>query len=367
MQEQNKINCHAESKFSEGRRVSVANPARKLWQNHVFDTTRIISSISASSHRQVVTLPETKSDHGETSPVARFRNKFGMTFDFCRLMRGCRDKQKSRLGFHPNNIDLRRVEPSHVGCNLLHQKSKNVGCAHLRTAKNFAGRRKVAFTLAEVLITLGIIGVVAALTLPILMGNYKKIEYGSKLKKFNSTMQQAILMSEQDNGAAGEWTKDGGIEGDIKDEEGNADYKANAQVTEKFINTYLKPYIKIISINSLSKGEYGSQFGESYMVFEDGSYLYLHNGNCVDFLYDVNGPKLPNVIGRDIFHYLLCPNEKCSAHTWYTGKCGKFTFNGMKSANREQALEKCKNNARLCTELLEMDAYEFKKDYPYKL
>lgn len=30
------------------------------------------------------------------------------------------------------------------------------------------------FTLAEVLITLGIIGVVAALTLPILIGNYKK-------------------------------------------------------------------------------------------------------------------------------------------------------------------------------------------------
>lgn len=33
---------------------------------------------------------------------------------------------------------------------------------------------KKSFTLAEVLITLGIIGVVAAMTLPSLIGNYKK-------------------------------------------------------------------------------------------------------------------------------------------------------------------------------------------------
>ena len=47
-----------------------------------------------------------------------------------------------RLGFHPNNVDFRRVK-----------------------------QKKVAFTLAEVLITLGIIGVVAALTLPALLTN----------------------------------------------------------------------------------------------------------------------------------------------------------------------------------------------------
>ncbi len=47
-----------------------------------------------------------------------------------------------------------------------------VGCAHLRTAKNRIDKqKKAAFTLAEVLITLGIIGVVAALTLPALLTN----------------------------------------------------------------------------------------------------------------------------------------------------------------------------------------------------
>ena len=42
---------------------------------------------------------------------------------------------------------------------------------------------KRGFTLAEVLITLGIIGVVAALTLPSLIDNYKKQEYVARLPK----------------------------------------------------------------------------------------------------------------------------------------------------------------------------------------
>lgn len=43
--------------------------------------------------------------------------------------------------------------------------------------------RKTAFTLAEVLITLGIIGVVAALTLPSLIQSYREKETVAKLKK----------------------------------------------------------------------------------------------------------------------------------------------------------------------------------------
>lgn len=42
---------------------------------------------------------------------------------------------------------------------------------------------KNAFTLAEVLITLGIIGVVAAMTLPTLIANYQKQVYANGLKK----------------------------------------------------------------------------------------------------------------------------------------------------------------------------------------
>ena len=54
------------------------------------------------------------------------------------------------------------------------------------------GLQKKAFTLAEVLITLGIIGVVAAMTLPTLVGEYQKKQTATQLKKFYSIMQQAI-------------------------------------------------------------------------------------------------------------------------------------------------------------------------------
>ena len=51
---------------------------------------------------------------------------------------------------------------------------------------------KQAFTLAEVLITLGIIGVVAALTIPTLIGNYQKKEVPVKLQKMYNTLWGAI-------------------------------------------------------------------------------------------------------------------------------------------------------------------------------
>ena len=90
--------------------------------------------------------------------------------------------------------------------------------------------KKLAFTLAEVLITLGIIGVVAALTLPALISNYKKQETTARLKKFYSTMSQAIILSENDNGSSKEWTKAYYL--DLDDD-------SNKSLTLNYFNTYL--------------------------------------------------------------------------------------------------------------------------------
>ena len=57
-----------------------------------------------------------------------------------------------------------------------------------------------AFTLAEVLITLGIIGIVAAMTLPTVINNYKKQVIASKLAKFYSVMNQALARSKAEKG-----------------------------------------------------------------------------------------------------------------------------------------------------------------------
>jgi len=222
------------------------------------------------------------------------------------------------------------------------------------------------FTLAEVLITLGIIGVVAALTIPSLMQNYKKHQATTKLKRFYSTMQQAIRLSEEDNGEAGSWTKES--LGDLKDDDGNVDYDANKKEVEQYVNQYLRPYIKIADFQLLTNSNDTETYkGEAYMVFLDGSWVYLHNGNCVDFYYDLNGPNGPNKYGSDIFNFLLCPAQLCEKHKGYPLKCGEFAPAGKPSANRQAALNKCKNKAKECSELLRMDGFNFNNDYPYKL
>jgi len=55
-------------------------------------------------------------------------------------------------------------------------------------------KKKVAFTLAEILITLGIIGVVAAMTIPTLIANTNGAKFRSQFKKSISTLNQAGLM-----------------------------------------------------------------------------------------------------------------------------------------------------------------------------
>jgi prepilin-type N-terminal cleavage/methylation domain-containing protein len=61
--------------------------------------------------------------------------------------------------------------------------------------KTFLGIRK-GFTLAEVLITLGIIGVVAAMTIPTLIQNTNSVRFATQFKKTVSTLSQAALMSQ---------------------------------------------------------------------------------------------------------------------------------------------------------------------------
>lgn len=66
---------------------------------------------------------------------------------------------------------------------------KNIFCRLLK--KKYS--RKIAFTLAEVLVTLGIIGVVAAITMPTLIDNHQKKVAATRLEKFYSMMSQAYI------------------------------------------------------------------------------------------------------------------------------------------------------------------------------
>ncbi len=56
--------------------------------------------------------------------------------------------------------------------------------------------KRKAFTLAEVLITLGVIGIVAAMTIPVLFSNINNAKFRNQYKKAISTLNQAGLMAQ---------------------------------------------------------------------------------------------------------------------------------------------------------------------------
>ena len=125
--------------------------------------------------------------------------------------------------------------------------------------------------------------------------------------------------------------------------------------TEKFFNKYLKPYIIYLKTEKDSKTKLFK------FKLNDGSTVMLRNGSCTDFIFDYNGEKKPNVTGRDIYRFLLCP----SGEKGRPG--GKFiTYRYDADNTREKKLLRCKSSPIYCSSLLEYDDWEFKNDYPFK-
>lgn len=202
-------------------------------------------------------------------------------------------------------------------------------------------KKSLAFTLAEVLLTMTIIGVVAAMTIPTLHYQRVKKEYTTKLKNFYSRMDNAILDMETDYGSFRDLRKpDKGKEYD-------------------WYMKYIDPYV-------------GHQYvkGGNKVFYSDGSLLTdFYSGGCLDVVYDVNGLKGPNRAGYDRFRFLFCFGN-AERLGWFGNEnifFGTYGSEGVAAgASRDSMLQSCKNNSSRCTRLLQNDQWEFKSDYPYK-
>ena len=184
--------------------------------------------------------------------------------------------------------------------------------------------RRIAFTLAEVLITLGIIGVVAAMTLPTLINDYQAKETVTRLKKVYSIMNQAYLQAQNDLGTIDNWgLSKSEFEEDPDTGEQIVGDQALAQRT--LFWSRMSPYLKTLKtcINSDDSdclsypytllGGYSS--GRNYepsIILNDGTSFsggWINNPNCgekdlcADFSVDINGANRPNGVGRDIFYF----------------------------------------------------------------
>lgn len=188
-------------------------------------------------------------------------------------------------------------------------------------------KKKYGFTLAEVLITLGIIGVVAALTIPTLIGNYQKTQYVTQLKKAYTQFNQALQLMITDHGCTNDLkcteasvgspealgaemvkyfkvVKDCGATPNQGCMPKDASYSFDGSTSRMSVDESVSWYRFIT--------EDGTAFaitGASSNCEDAGLSTHMTN-NLAEFCgyldIDVNGPsKGPNNYGRDIFEFVI--------------------------------------------------------------
>ncbi len=152
---------------------------------------------------------------------------------------------------------------------------------------------KAAFTLAEILITLGIIGIVAAMTLPQLIANYQESVIVKKLSVDYSILSNAVNLMISDYGN---------------------------ELTYDTISRSLKDYLKTTKVCNNAKfcttvtREMRTPTGHCWMFYEPA--LVLSNGTLVSIssdvkihpaiiFVDVNGDKGPNIYDKDTFKFYV--------------------------------------------------------------
>ncbi len=186
-------------------------------------------------------------------------------------------------------------------------------------------KKKLAFTLAEVLITLGIIGIVAAMTIPTLIAKVQKQQIESQIRENYSSIVQAMKMAENDDVGA---INNLGV---------------NLSSNKTWFETFLAPYMKfeqvcystggcwhkygVVKTLKGSAPTYETKVGESDSLIgykgvsltfrtAKGAYFDIDtsaasstrnlfgvdaSGNTIQFYFDVNGDRKPNIIGKDIY------------------------------------------------------------------
>ena len=184
-----------------------------------------------------------------------------------------------------------------------------IGLRKIPKIKVFRG-----FTLAEVLITLVIIGVIAAMTIPTLINKTNNQEYVSRLVKTYSTLSQGLNSIWQNNGVApGDYEFLNSV--DIIDElakvisvQKKCD-TVNACLGVSLANTY--KFLDNTKASGMTDGKtLITSDGQLYTYSDATSKFYGISAEDKDnamgrFMIDVNGSKGPNKIGIDTYIFYL--------------------------------------------------------------
>ena len=164
---------------------------------------------------------------------------------------------------------------------------------------------KKAFTLAEVLVTLAIIGVVSAMTVPTLMQNHQRKTYVTQLHKVYNELSQALLKYQNDKNAVN--LKEAGL--------------TSNTALDNFISEYFNVVQTCDAVSECFADEYKDMSGAVYNIMQtDLKSFVLASGaairpnyalsgdKLVNVMVDTNGKSGPNIHGRDLFFMFIYNN-----------------------------------------------------------
>ncbi|MBQ3640686.1 type II secretion system protein, partial [bacterium] len=221
------------------------------------------------------------------------------------------------------------------------------GIDNAQTQRNqMGGGYKRALTIAEVLISMAEIGVLAAITIPLIVENHKKITAATQLKKFYSNINQAVRLHNTQSG------------------EDLTDFKLSSRGSTAllaFYNETIAPYMIDIE-HKIYDWQYIT------VAFNDGSgffayapdYEKIHIIYCVQFSKCKHGAEKDATDGRNTFLFTM---------HFYRGDV-ITAWDSWHTDPREYVLRRCKEdpNGRRnsCSRLIEMDGWTVKPDYPWR-
>jgi len=282
----------------------------------------------------------------------------------------------------------------------------------LYNAHNSSQPKKKAFTLAEVLLTIVIIGVIAAITIYSLVQQHNKVVIETRLEQTYSILTNMMRLAQADQGDIGSVDFSDSVTPNL----------AGSSIQEYFVNKYMLPYLTHKNYAVESVKELGYKNGIKYpngsvwasptsklpgISLPNGAYIIVGAGGTnvngytefiyVKFYIDIDGPtKGPNVFGKDIFVFVqtfMVPLPLCvsgefipSVYLYTTGtdvnnnpeakqylmwvntSTHEITYNSNPSQSREEALTHCKagnSGAEECGALIKNNGWTIPKDYPW--
>jgi prepilin-type N-terminal cleavage/methylation domain-containing protein len=171
---------------------------------------------------------------------------------------------------------------------------------------------RAGFTLAEVLITLGVIGIVAALTMPALISNTQEKITVVKLKKIYSVLDNAMRMAVIEHGTADNWGLSYGDANNVLEKlSPYLNINENCGTSEAACGFYEGTYKSLSGVSGQFTGNFAVGFGK--IRLNDGIPVAVWAQPAGDsygvLVVDINGAQKPNVSGKDAFWFYIAKDR----------------------------------------------------------